>query len=122
MTERQIVSCRRCGRPLRSRWGVAAQLGARCALIEAVEAAEGAPAAPQAVVVPHAAAAVALVASFLGREPQAVHDQVLTGANPYDVASLLAAGIARTLNAMPGGAEWLHRLGLAAAEQEAGGA
>ena len=104
------ATCRRCGRPLRAALPAAAGIGGRCALLEALEAAV----AP-VVTVPHARAAVALVAAHLGEAGQDVHDHVLDGANPYDVASVLAAAAALVVARTDGGEQWLQDVGLAAA-------
>jgi hypothetical protein len=107
------TTCSRCSRPLTAPLAVAAGVGARCALLDLAETV----ALPVAgVTVPHARVAVALVAAFLGEHAQDVHDGILSDANPYDVAGILAATTARVLARTEGGEDLLRRLGLAAAQ------
>jgi hypothetical protein len=111
MTEPVPASCSRCGRPLTAPLTVAAGVGARCALLDLAETV----ALPVAgVTVPHARAAVALVAAFLGEEDQAVHGRIL------DVAGILAATVALLLARTEDGPARLQDFGLAAAQMDAG--
>lgn len=110
-------TCRRCGRPLYAALAVAAGVGGRCALLDLADAGTGPLAA---VTVPHARAAVALVASFLDEGDVALHGPVLDGADPVAVAEIMAAVAARMLARTEGGQDWLRDMGLAAAEQGAG--
>ncbi len=93
---------------------VAADIGARCALLEALEAVQGAAADPRGQRL--AETAVALVTAQLGDLPRPVVDSVLRDAPSSDVARVLAAVLAWLVDQAPGGDEWLQQLALAVAE------
>jgi hypothetical protein len=109
------TSCRRCGRPLSSPLAVAAELGSRCALLDAAEAAQGAAVARDGQRV--AEAAIAAVTARVHGLPVPVVDGILDDAPAGELAFLLASLTAWTIEHTDGGAEWLQRLGVAWARE-----
>lgn len=110
--------CSRCKRPLTDPAAVAAGIGARCALLDALEAAQ--PVSEQLHGPDVPAAVIALVAARLGGLPDAVAGDILQDAPAADLAVLLADLTSWMLTHTTGGPAWLSRLGVAwAAEVDA---